>query len=83
MRQSAATPGRKPDVLFHVPETGRFKTKGMPVSNSDLNIANQVLGIQHYPVYHNIDLHNLLNRYHCVKSVQIESFFWSVFSCIW
>ena len=83
MRQSAAAPGRKPDVLFHVPETGRLKTKGMSVSNSDLNIANQVLGIQHHPVYHNIDLHNLLNRYHCVKSVQIQSFFWSVFSCIW
>ena len=25
----------------------------------------------------------LLLRTHCVKSVQIRSFFWSVFSCIW
>ena len=25
----------------------------------------------------------ILSHYHCVKSIQIRIFFWSVFSCIW
>ena len=63
MRQSVAAPGGKTYVLFHVPETVGFETKGIFVSDSDLNIANHVLGIQHHPVYQNIDLHNVLNCY--------------------
>ena len=59
--QSTAAPGGKPDVLYHVPETVGFETKGISVSDIDLNIANHILGIQHHPEYQNIDLHNLLN----------------------
>ena len=55
--------GGKPNVLFHVPETVGFETKVISVSDSDLNIPNHVLGIQHHPVYKSIDLHNLLNCY--------------------
>ena len=61
VRQSASAPGGKPDVLFHVPETIGFEAKGISVSDSDLNIVNHVLGMQHHLVYQNIDLHNLLN----------------------
>ena len=58
MRQSAAPPGAKPDVLFHDLETAGFETTGISVSDSDLNIANDVLRIKHHPVYQNIDLNN-------------------------
>ena len=61
VRQSASAPGGKPDVLFHVPETIGFEAKRISVSDSDLNIVNHVLGMQHHLVYQNIDLHNLLN----------------------
>ena len=71
VRQSAAAPGAKPDVLFHVTETVGFETKGISVSDSDLNIANHVLGIQHHPVYKNIDLHNLLNCYVDLNEITI------------
>ena len=71
VRQSAAAPGGKPDVLFHVPETVGFETKGISVSDSDLNIANHVLGIQHHPVHRNIDLHNLLNCYVHLNEITI------------
>ena len=57
VQQSTAAPGGKPDVLFHVPETVVFEIKGISVSDSDLNITNHVLRIQHHQVYHNIDLH--------------------------
>ena len=30
-----------------------------------------------------LDPHHNARSFHCVKSVQIRSFFWSVFSCIW
>ena len=71
MRKSAATPGGKPDILFHVPETVGFEIKVISVSDSDLNIANHVLRIQRQPVYHNIDLHNLLNCYVHLNEISI------------
>ena len=68
VRQSAAAPGGKPDVLFHDLETAGFETKGISVSDSDLNIANHVLGIKHHP---NIDLNNLLNCYAHLNKITI------------
>ena len=71
MRQSTAAPRGKPDVLFHVPETVEFEIKGISLFDSDLNIANLVLRVQHHPVYHNIDLHNLLNCYVHLNEISI------------
>ena len=59
MSKLAATPGTKSYVLFHLSETVEFKTKGISDSDSDLNISNENLGIQHHSVHHNIDIHNL------------------------
>ena len=33
-------------------------------------------------IYENIEAEAFKRKMHCVKSVQIQSFFWSLFSCI-
>ena len=67
MSKLAATPGTKSYVLFHLSETVEFKTKGISASDSDLNISDENLGIQH----HNIDVHNLFNCYVFVNKIAI------------
>ena len=71
MSKLAATPGTKSYVLFHLSETVEFKTKGISASDSDLNISDENLGIQHHSVHHNIDVHNLFNCYVYVNKIAI------------
>ena len=63
VRQSASTPGGKPDILFTMPETVGFNKQGFKVDDSDVNIAEQVIGITHCPVWKNKDLYELLECY--------------------
>ena len=71
MSKLAATPGTKSHVLFHLSEAVEFKTKGISASDSDLNISDENLGIQHHSVHHNIDVHNLFNCYVFVNKIAI------------
>ena len=57
-------------MLFHVPSTIGYSRKGVKVRDVDIQIALDVLGIDHHPVYQNKDMHDLLICY--VHIHQIE-----------
>ena len=60
IRQSAAAPGGKPDILFHLPSTTGFTSQGVKVEEEDLDVAESVVSINNHPIYLNKDLHELL-----------------------
>ena len=63
VRQSAAAPGGKPDVLFSVPDTVGFQNQGKLVSDEEIEIAERIIGIHHQPVTKDENLHELLLCY--------------------
>ena len=71
VRQSSHAPGGKPNLLFHVPEIVGYKQKGIPVSDIDLNIAKNVLGITSHPTYLDNDLHELLECYVHINNIKV------------
>ena len=60
VRKSTSVPGGKPDLLFAMPETIGYQQCGIPVSETDLEIARNTLGIQNHPIYKDKDLFELL-----------------------
>eukprot|EP00794_Sanderia_malayensis_P006838 gene6838-7606_t len=63
VRQSAAAPGGKPEILYTLPHQINFSEQGIMVTNEDLAIASEVIGIKHCPVAKNDDLNQLLSCY--------------------
>ena len=69
VRQSANGPGGKPDILFQLPSSVGFTNQGIAVEASDIDVANDVLGIECPPVFKNEDLNEL-----CLCYTQINNF---------
>lgn len=63
VRQSAAAPGGKPDILYVMPQGIGFENQGFVPSDDDITVARDVIGIDHCPVSKNKDLHDLLECY--------------------
>ena len=63
IRQSASAPGGIPDMLFNIPSTVGFQAQGIDVNPTDIQVAQNVLGIDHHPVCRDEDLHELLLCY--------------------
>lgn len=53
--------------FFHVPETVGFEKKGVDIDERDLQIANNLLRIEHPRVHRNKDIHELLFCYVHIK----------------
>ena len=63
IRQSAAAPGGRPDLLFSAPETVGFTHQGVQVQMEDLDITVRQLGISEAPYCRDEQLHELLSIY--------------------
>lgn len=63
IRQSAQTPGGVPEILFYMPNTVGFQLKGINVDEDQINVIENMLGIEHAPMYKNRDLWELLFCY--------------------
>ena len=63
IRQAAAAPGARPDLLFSTPETVGFTHQGVQVDMEDLDITVRQLGISETPYCRNEQLHELLSIY--------------------
>ena len=63
VRQSSSAPGGKPEILFNLPETIGFSKQGSQVDADTIITAEETIGIDHYPVWINKDLHELLKCY--------------------
>ena len=50
VRQSASAPAGKPDLLSEVPFVIGYHKHGVAVQESDIDIATDILGINHHPV---------------------------------
>ena len=62
VRKSAEAPGGKPDILFTFPETAGFERKGIPVSETDIQVMHDVLSISP-PTTSDDDIKELLTLY--------------------
>ena len=69
--QSANTPGGKPDILFNVPSTANAEFQGIEVTNEDITVAKDVIGIDCSPLWKNRDLHELLQCYIRIHNLRI------------
>lgn len=69
IRQSAAAPGGKPDILYAIPEESGFTEQGSVPSEVDLNIAADIIRIHHCPVSKNNDLYELLECYCQIENI--------------
>ena len=63
VRQSAAAPGGRADLLFSVPERVGFSNQGIHVDKGSIRVAESVLAIQHCPIWKNRDIYDLLHCY--------------------
>lgn len=50
-------------MLFNIPSTVGFQTQGIDVDHMDIQVARNVLGIDHHPVSTDDDLHELFLCY--------------------
>ena len=62
IRQSANTPGGRPDILFYVPSIAGFTYVRVNVDGEKIAIAQNLLGTEHCPVYRNRDLNDIFIR---------------------
>ncbi len=69
VRQSAAAPGGKPEMLYTLPHQIGFSEQGVRVTSENLAIASEVIGIKHCPVSKNDDLHQLLSCYCQIENI--------------
>ena len=53
VRKSSKSPGGKPEILFAMPELVGAVNKGIPVTKSDIQIANENFKIESMPVTNN------------------------------
>ena len=61
VRQSLIVPAGKFDLLFEVPSLIGYPKKGAAVQESDIGIATDIMGINHYPVYKNKEMNQFCN----------------------
>ena len=62
VRQSASAHTGKSDLLFEVPSVIGYRKQGVAVQESDIGIATDILGINHYPMYKNKEMNQFYNR---------------------
>ena len=72
VRQSSDAPGGNPDLLFHCPPLG-FQKKGIQIGQEDINIVNEVLGIDDSPVAKNDEMHDLLKCYFKIHNLRMPT----------
>ena len=48
-RQSSRAPAGKPDILLKFPHTVGFKSKGIPIKDTDIAIADAIFDNMHVP----------------------------------
>ena len=70
VRQLASAPGGKPDILFAMPDRIGFTNQDSFVDESDITVAEQVIGIKHCPVWKNEDMYELLDCYCQIHSLK-------------
>ena len=63
------------------PNTGKYGPEITPYLDTFHAVMN-VWDILYIPIFHRIKSSRWQHKMHCVKSVQIWSFSWSLFSCI-
>lgn len=68
--QSSSAPGGRPDLLFHIPSASGYSNQGLLVDSTEISIAENVMGIDHHPVFKNKDLHDLLICYMGIHHLQ-------------
>ena len=73
VRQSESAPGGKPDILFNVPETSGYINQGIHIKFDDVDIAEAIIGIDHYPVWKSKDLHELLVCYININRLKVPT----------
>ena len=61
VRQSLIVPAGKFDLLFEVPSLIGYPKQGVAVQESDIDIATDIMGINHYPVYNNKEMKQFCN----------------------
>ena len=71
IRQSAQTPGGVPEILFYMPNTVGYELNGVNVDDNQIQTIENILGIQHAPMYKNIDLWELLNCYMQIYNLEL------------
>ena len=71
VRQSSSSPGGKPDILYHLPETVRYSKMGLTVSEEYLTIAEDIVGLDHHPLHRNKTVHKLLICYVHIHDIKI------------
>ena len=72
IRQSANTPGGRPDMLFYVPSIAGFTYAGAKVDDEKIAIARDLLGTEHWPVYRNGDLNDIFICYCEIHNLNIQ-----------
>lgn len=73
VRQSASAPGGKPNVLFVAPECIGYEDQGIRVSDEDINITKETVGIRRIPTWKNYELHELLEHYSQLHNIDIPT----------
>ena len=63
IRKSTAALEGVPQMMFNVPSIPEFPKKGANVSERDIEIAKQTVGITQYPTYFDKDIHELAIGY--------------------
>jgi hypothetical protein len=63
VRQSAVGPAGKPDMLFYFPGSFGYDHQGIGVNTDDLVVAEDMLGIDSFPICRNKDLFELFDCY--------------------
>ena len=71
IRQSANTPGGRPDMLFYVPSIAGFTYAGVKVDDEKIGIARDLLRTEHCPVYRNRDLNDIFICYREINNLNI------------
>ena len=62
-RHPAAAPGGVPDVLFHMSGTAGFQNQGIGAKRFDIDVVEEVLGVNSLPFFRNKDLYELFKCY--------------------
>ena len=63
--------GGVPEMLFHVPAIVGFPKKCTNVSERDIQIAEETLGITQYPIYFDKDIYELAICYPRINKLTI------------
>ena len=68
-RQSAAATGSVTDVLFHMTGTVNFQNQGIGEERRDIDVTEDILGVNSLPFFRNKDLYELFESYVHIHSL--------------